>query len=156
MAQEDNYKEGVDFEMVLSKNQPKGGTNKTRRFFTKKEKEAMKAPKAAAPASKAKPKPIRPQKRPVDLIDATPIAPEPKITVRTLGLPVNPRAAFPPSSVVVDRINKGNAYMNAGKPPVTPLKTVEGFKANALKKAKGGMVRGAGCAIRGIKTAKQY
>ena len=42
-----NYKEGVDFEYVLSKNQPKGGTNKTRRFFTKAEKEALKAPKAA-------------------------------------------------------------------------------------------------------------
>lgn len=26
-------KEGVDFELVLMKNQPKGGTNKTRRFL---------------------------------------------------------------------------------------------------------------------------
>ena len=51
-----DYKEGVDFEYVLSKNQPKGGTNKTRRFFTKAEKEALKAPKAA-PKSMAKPTP---------------------------------------------------------------------------------------------------
>ena len=29
-----DYKEGVDFEWVLAKNQPKGGTNKTRRFFS--------------------------------------------------------------------------------------------------------------------------
>jgi len=60
MAKEDDkYKEGVDFEWVLMKNQPKGGTNKTRRFFTKAEKEAMKAPKKAEskPAKSAPPKP---------------------------------------------------------------------------------------------------
>ena len=49
----DNYKEGVDYELVLMKNQPKGGTNKTRRFFTKAEKAAKSAPKAAP--AKAKP-----------------------------------------------------------------------------------------------------
>lgn len=48
-----DYKEGVDYEMVLMKNQPKGGTNKTRRFFTKAEKAAKSAPKAAP--AKAKP-----------------------------------------------------------------------------------------------------
>jgi hypothetical protein len=53
MAQEDNYKEGVDFEMVLMKNQPKGGTNKTRHFFTKAEKAAR---AAAASAPKTAPK----------------------------------------------------------------------------------------------------
>ena len=50
MAQ-DNYKEGVDFEMV-----DKGGY-KSRRFFTKKEKDAMKAPKSEAPKPKKKKKP---------------------------------------------------------------------------------------------------
>jgi len=49
MAQDD-YKEGVDYEMV-----DKDGYQ-TRRFFTKKEKDAMKAPKAAAPKAKAKAK----------------------------------------------------------------------------------------------------
>lgn len=38
------YKEGVDYEMVDAKGT--GGTAKTRRFFTKVEKEARKAPKA--------------------------------------------------------------------------------------------------------------
>ena len=65
-------KEGVDFELVLAKNQPKGGTNKTRRFFTKAEKQAKSAPPASvkppvkvkeAP-KKASPKPA-PKKTPV-------------------------------------------------------------------------------------------
>lgn len=45
---DDNYKEGVDFEMV-----DKGGY-KTRRFFTKAEKDAMKNPKPAATAAAPK------------------------------------------------------------------------------------------------------
>jgi len=57
MAQDDKYKEGVDFEWVIMKNQPKGGTNKTRHFFTKAEKDAMKAPKPKATAPKTSPKP---------------------------------------------------------------------------------------------------
>ena len=48
-----DYKEGVDFEWVLAKNQPKGGTNKTRRFFSAAEKAALKAPKAAPVKAKA-------------------------------------------------------------------------------------------------------
>lgn len=48
-----DYKEGVDFEWVLAKNQPKGGTNKTRRFFSAAEKAALKAPKAAPAKAKA-------------------------------------------------------------------------------------------------------
>ena len=49
MANEkDNYKEGVDFKWV-----DKGGY-KTRKFLTKAEKDAAKAPKAAAPTPKAK------------------------------------------------------------------------------------------------------
>ncbi len=48
-----DYKEGVDYELVLMKNQPKGGTNKTRRFFTAAEKAARKAPKTAPSAAKA-------------------------------------------------------------------------------------------------------
>ena len=83
MAQDDNYKEGVDFEWVLMKNQPKGGTNKTRRFFTKAEKDAMKAPKADAkpkaadtktsPKPKARPKAapkvngVRPEGKPAGM-----------------------------------------------------------------------------------------
>lgn len=52
MAQEDNYKEGVDYVMV-----DKGGY-KTRHFLTKAEKAAKNAPapKAEAPKAKAKPK----------------------------------------------------------------------------------------------------
>lgn len=45
----ENYKEGVDFKMI-----DKGGY-KTRHFFTRAEKDAMKAPKAA-PVAKASPK----------------------------------------------------------------------------------------------------
>ena len=53
----ENYKEGVDFKMV-----DKGGY-KTRHFFTRAEKDAMKAPKAApvakaTPKAKAKPTPM--------------------------------------------------------------------------------------------------
>ena len=48
-------KEGVDYELILAKNQPKGGTNKTRRYFSRAEKAAAKAPKEA-PAPKAEPK----------------------------------------------------------------------------------------------------
>ena len=66
---DDKYKEGVDFEWVQGNNDENSGF-KTRRFFTKAEKEAMKAPKEAAPkaaAPKAKPKaaaPKAPPKRP--------------------------------------------------------------------------------------------
>lgn len=65
---EDNYKAGVDFEWVTAKN----GNYKTRRFFTKAEKEAMKAPKkeskpASKPASKTAPTTsIRPKSKPAD------------------------------------------------------------------------------------------
>ena len=58
-------KEGVDFEWVLMKNQPKGGTNKTRRFFTKAEKQAKNAPALvakAAPTKKATPKVVTKEK----------------------------------------------------------------------------------------------
>jgi len=42
-------------------------------------------------------------------------------------------------------------------PPKKPM-TTSPFppKKPAMKKAKGGMVRGTGCAVRGTKTAKQY
>ena len=52
MAQEDNYKEGVDFEYVQG-NGDDNSNFKTRHFFTKAEKEARKNPK---PAAKAAPK----------------------------------------------------------------------------------------------------
>lgn len=58
---EDNYKAGVDFEWVTAKN----GNYKTRRFFTKAEKEAMKAPKAEPkPASKPAAKKTTPTSSP--------------------------------------------------------------------------------------------
>jgi len=61
----DNYKAGVDFEWVTAK----GSNYKTRKFFTKAEKEAMKAPKkeskaASKPASAAPTKSIRPKAKP--------------------------------------------------------------------------------------------
>ena len=65
---EDTAKAGVDFEWVTAK----GSNFKTRRFFTKAEKEAMKAPKkeskpASKPASKAAPTTsIRPKSKPTD------------------------------------------------------------------------------------------
>lgn len=66
---DDNYKAGVDFEWVTAK----GSNYKTRKFFTKAEKEAMKAPKkeskpASKPASKsaAPTTSIRPKSKPVD------------------------------------------------------------------------------------------
>lgn len=59
---DDKYKAGVDFEWVTAK----GSNYKTRKFFTKAEKEAMKAPKkeskaASKPASAAPTKSIRPK-----------------------------------------------------------------------------------------------
>lgn len=52
---DDKYVEGKDYEWVIMKNQPKGGKNKTRHFFTKAEKAAMAAPvPAAAPAAAPK------------------------------------------------------------------------------------------------------
>ena len=66
-------KEGVDFEWVLMKNQPKGGTNKTRRFFTKAEKNAKKAPPAEAKSpAKAKEAPKKASPKPVT--KRTPVA----------------------------------------------------------------------------------
>lgn len=66
---DDNYKAGIDFEWVTAKN----SNYKTRRFFTKAEKEAMKAPKkeskpASKPASKsaAPTTSIRPKSKPAD------------------------------------------------------------------------------------------
>ena len=66
---DDKYKAGVDFEWVTAKN----SNYKTRRFFTKAEKEAMKAPKkeskpASKPASKsaAPTTSIRPKSKPAD------------------------------------------------------------------------------------------
>jgi hypothetical protein len=58
MAQEDNYKEGVDFEYVQG-NGDDNSNFKTRHFFTKAEKEARKNPKPvakAAPKAATKPK----------------------------------------------------------------------------------------------------
>lgn len=76
---EDNFKAGVDFEWVTAKN----GNYKTRRFFTRAEKEAMKADKAApAPKPTAKPanRPAgsnRPKPRP-----KSPLTVEPVTTTR--------------------------------------------------------------------------
>ena len=59
-------KEGVDIEWVLMKNQPKGGTNKTRRFFSKSQKQAKNAPvaevKMKEAPKKASPKPVAKEK----------------------------------------------------------------------------------------------
>lgn len=66
-----NYKEGVDYEMI-----DKGGY-KTRRFFTKAEKDAMKMPKPKAkPASLKAPAPKAPApKTKLPLMNATPARP---------------------------------------------------------------------------------
>lgn len=53
---DDKYVEGKDYEWVNMANQPKGGTNKTRHFFSKAEKAARAAP-AAAPAAASAPAP---------------------------------------------------------------------------------------------------
>jgi hypothetical protein len=68
---DDKYKEGVDFEWVQGNND-ENSNFKTRRFFTKAEKDAMKAPKAAAKTkTKAKAKPatnaVRPEGKPAGM-----------------------------------------------------------------------------------------
>lgn len=62
MVSEDKYKEGVDFKWVKGND---GKSNfRTRKFFTKAEKEAMKAPKKVAPvAKKTAPKKAAPTKK---------------------------------------------------------------------------------------------
>jgi len=51
----------------------------------------------------------------------------------------------------------GTVAVTSPFPPKKPM-TTSPFppKKPAMKKAKGGMVRGTGCAVRGTKTAKQY
>jgi len=75
----DNYKEGVDFEWVQGNNDENSGF-KTRRFFTKAEKAKMNAPKPAAPKAAA-PKKAAPKLKGITTE---------KITVKALDPAVRP------------------------------------------------------------------
>lgn len=118
-----DYKEGVDYEMVLMKNQPKGGTNKTRRFFTKAEKAARNAPKAApvkakaatpTKATKAAPKPTQ---------DAMKGYRKGDVTTAPIG---GTGGRTPPKSTadIVDVAKKGidRATMKRPTRPITPTR----------------------------------
>jgi hypothetical protein len=185
MAKDDDdngikYKEGVDFEIV-----DKGGYQ-TRRFFTKKEKEAMKAPKAAAPkkpAAKAKPK-LPGIVTPKVTTTALPPHPGTKVDLATLRKQAEDAASigrvkrdvgetfagkkFPAGSYKKGgMIKEGSAKdmredkamakkrgmtmkawekSAADKKHDAPKKMMSG---GVVKKATGGSMRGAGCAVRG-------
>jgi hypothetical protein len=102
----DNYKEGVDFEYVQG-NGDDNSNFKTRRFFTKAEKAKMKAPKAAAPKAAA------PKKAAPNLKGIT----TEKITVRALDPAVRP--AGKASGMPMDSKNKAiknyTDQLNSGK-----------------------------------------
>jgi hypothetical protein len=165
------YKEGVDFEVV-----DKGGY-KTRRFFTKAEKEAMKnpkpAPKKAAP-KKAAPKlkgiktiPITTSPLPEDTADKTMKllgktsvgGPMPDVDVmgNATGMKRGGKVAMKEGSAKDMREDKAMAKKRgmtmkaweksaADKKHDAPKKMMSG---GVVKKATGGSMRGAGCAVRG-------
>ena len=122
MAKEDdNYKEGVDFEWVQGNNDENSGF-KTRRFFTKAEKKARNAPKVEAPkAVKKKPK-------------LKGITTE-KITTTTLPSPAGPK----PDLATLKREAEDQASISRVKRDVG--ETFAGKKYPAGSYKKGGMIK---------------
>jgi len=149
---DDGYKEGVDFEWVQGNDDENSGF-KTRRFFTKAEKKAMKNPKPA-PAAPKKPAP--------KLKGIT----TPKITTKKLDPAVRPagKPAGMPESLAHEAMRKlgttkfgiQNYDQNLADAQARRKKTQGMASGGVVKMAKGGMVRGAGCAVRGKTGAKVY
>lgn len=165
MAQDD-YKEGVDYEMVLMKNQPKGGTNKTRRFFTKAEKDAMKnpkaeAPKAAAPKAnpkpKAKPKADKP-KFSVDMAEKAidkaaskdqPMQSSPRPKPRPVDKTPTPVNLAKPGDITTSKLNAGaGGARPAGKPA--------GMPGSATRTAGGARPEGKAAGMPGKKKGSDF
>jgi len=149
---DDGYKEGVDFEWVQGNDDENSGF-KTRRFFTKAEKKARNAPKVEAPkaaAPKAKLKGIT----------------TPKITTKKIDQFVRPegKPAGMPESLAHEAMRKlgtkkfgiQNYDQNLAEAQARRKKTQGMASGGVVKMAKGGMVRGAGCAVRGKTGAKVY
>jgi len=131
MAQDD-YKEGVDYEMV-----DKGGY-KSRRFFTRAEKDAMKNPKAAAPKAdtpkanpkpKAKPKADKP-KFSVDMAEKAidkaaskdqPMQSSPRPKPRPVDKTPTPVKLAKPGDITVSKLDKpaGNKPTSMARPEGT-------------------------------------
>jgi len=144
-SDDDNYKEGVDFEWVQGNNDENSGF-KTRRFFTKAEKKARNAPKVEAPkAVKKKPKlkGITTEK-----ITTTKLPPHPgtKVDLATLKREAEDQAS-------ISRVKRDVGETFAGRKfPAGSMKSggvVKKASGGVVKKAGGGSMRGAGCAVRG-------
>ena len=124
VGSDDKYKEGVDFKWVQGNDDPNSNF-KTRHFFTKAEKEAMKAPKAAdKPASKpaapkaAAPKSTapttspRPPKKPASSTSAT----KPTSAVRPAGAPAGMPKKKDDSSSALPAAAAATAAIAGAKP----------------------------------------
>ena len=141
MANEkDNYKEGVDFKMV-----DKGGY-KTRHFFTRAEKDAMKAPKAAAAPKVAAPKkaipkagassPI-PKQRPKPTIGIKAAAGANAGTRKSTGAKVTGEQRMPVPGAAIGRAIR-NAFTGKGETDAAKISASGGgtLKLSAPVKAK--------------------
>lgn len=172
MAQEDNYKEGVDFEWVQGNNDENSGF-KTRRFFTKAEKKARSEPKVDAPKAK-KEKPLKGIT--TEKITTTELPPPagPKPDLATLKRQASDQAdisrvkrdvgetfagkKFPAGSYKTGGMIKEGSAKDMREPNKLSSKSGEEryqgditrrSGGGVVKKASGGSMRGTGAAIRG-------